>query len=185
MTTDPAPFAPLPALRSLGDLADALPVIIIDTREQTPLAPTRLPYVRAGLTTGDYSVQGLQHQFAVERKSIADLVACCKSGTKAAEGERERFERELARLSAYCVPGRFGALLIIGTIGDIEAGAYRSEIAPKAVIASLWSWRMRYGVQTVFRGSPAAGALWLEDCAWWYARAVTEQANELKRGVKQ
>ena len=184
MTTDPAPFAPLPALRSLGDLADALPVVVIDTREQTPLAPTRLPFVRAGLTTGDYSVQGLEGQFAVERKSIPDLVACCKSGTKAAEGERERFERELQRLSAYCVPGRFGALLIIGTPAEIDAGAYRSEISPKAVWGSLKSWRMRYGIERVFCGSPAAGALWLEDCAWWYARTVTEQANELKRGVK-
>jgi len=177
-------FQPLPALRALGELADRMPVIVIDTREQTPLAPTRLPCVRAGLTTGDYSVRGLENSFAVERKSIPDLVACCKSGSKAAEGERERFERELARLSAYCVPGRFGALLIIGTIGDIESGAYRSNIEPRAVLNSLWAWRMRYGVQTVFRGSPAAAALWLEDCAWWYARAVVEQANDLERGTR-
>ena len=46
----------LPALRSLGDLADNSPVIVCDTREQEPLVFTRFTSVRGTLQTGDYSI---------------------------------------------------------------------------------------------------------------------------------
>jgi hypothetical protein len=39
----------LPAFRSLGELADRAPVIVIDTREQEPLAFERLTSVRGTL----------------------------------------------------------------------------------------------------------------------------------------
>lgn len=51
-----------------------LPQIIIDTREQTPLPFTNLPTETSTLYTGDYSVKGLEETFAIERKTIADLV---------------------------------------------------------------------------------------------------------------
>ena len=41
----------LPALKGLGDLADARPTIIVDSREQAPLVFTRLPSVTGTLTT--------------------------------------------------------------------------------------------------------------------------------------
>jgi hypothetical protein len=41
----------LPALRSLGELADRAPVIVIDTQEQEPLAFERLASVRGTLQT--------------------------------------------------------------------------------------------------------------------------------------
>jgi hypothetical protein len=49
----------LTALRSLGSLADAEPIVIIDTREQDPLPFSRLKSQTSTLTTGDYSVAGL------------------------------------------------------------------------------------------------------------------------------
>ena len=67
----------LPALRSLGELADRAPVIVVDTREQEPLVFERLTSVRGTLKTGDYSVAGLQDLFSIERKTVADLVGCC------------------------------------------------------------------------------------------------------------
>ena len=63
--------ATLPALRSLGRLADLRPVIVADSREQEPLTFTRLQSVRGTLYSGDYSVQGLESKFAVERKSLS------------------------------------------------------------------------------------------------------------------
>jgi len=93
----------LPALRSLGDLADQAPVIIIDSREQTPLQFTRLEARVATLPSGDYSIAGLEELFAVERKSIPDLVACCTGQN------RERFERELHRLQARFLEGLHSA----------------------------------------------------------------------------
>ncbi|HEY0791359.1 MAG TPA: hypothetical protein VGD78_09885 [Chthoniobacterales bacterium] len=55
----------LTALRNLGNLADAHPVIIVGTREQDPLAFARLPWRPGMLPTGDYSVGGLEEKMNV------------------------------------------------------------------------------------------------------------------------
>ncbi|HEX7859129.1 MAG TPA: ERCC4 domain-containing protein [Verrucomicrobiae bacterium] len=113
------------------------PTIIIDTREQQPLNFRTLPSRRGTLQTGDYSVAGAEELFAVERKSIADLVGCCSGENRA------RFERELHRLRGY----RFKRLLIVGTETNLTAANYRSAINPSAVMGSLRAW----GVDTTFR----------------------------------
>ena len=83
--------------------------------------------MRGTLYTGDYSILGLEELIAIERKSIADLVACCMGEN------RERFERELHRLRGF----RFKRLLILGSRGEIELQRYYSRIAPKAVAGHL------------------------------------------------
>jgi ERCC4-type nuclease len=87
--------ARLPALRTLGDLADAQPVVVYDSREQSPLIFTHLESIRGTLQTGDYSILGLEQLFSIERKSIDDLVCCCMGEN------RERFERELHRIRGF------------------------------------------------------------------------------------
>jgi len=52
-------------------LSDLKPTIIVDSREQEPLPLSRLQAVRGTLTTGDYSVVGLEQLFSIERKSIS------------------------------------------------------------------------------------------------------------------
>jgi ERCC4-type nuclease len=99
------------------------PTIVIDTREQTPLTFANLPSERGTLQSGDYSARGLEELFAVERKSIADLVACCTV-------ERERFERELHRLRGF----RFARLLIVGCEAEITTHRYRGNTSPKSVL---------------------------------------------------
>jgi DNA excision repair protein ERCC-4 len=162
-----------PALRGLSDLAAMRPAVIIDTREQDPLPIRRLPVIRAGLQSGDYSAAGLQDLFAVERKSLPDLVACCMGEN------RDRFERELHRLRGF----RFKRLLIIGKREEIEAGAYRSAIRPAAVLHSLAAWECRYDVPPVFAPSPEAGAALVEGWVWWYCREAVEALNGLYRGL--
>jgi ERCC4-type nuclease len=125
--------AELPALRGLGKLADLLPVIAIDTREQAALKFTRLHSVEQTLSTGDYSICGLEDSFAVERKSVFDLTNCCLSSN------RDRFERVLHRLRAY----RFKRLLVVGSREDIIEGRYYWRIAPKAVLATLGAFEVR------------------------------------------
>lgn len=161
----------LPALRHLGDLADMRPCIIIDTREQAPLPIARLPVVRGTLATGDYSVNGLQELFAVERKTIPDLVACCVGDN------RDRFERELHRLRGF----RFKRLLIVGTRTDIEAGRYRSRINPRSVLHSLSAWECRYDLPAVFMPTAEAAARQVESWAFWFAREHVEAVNGLLR----
>ncbi len=90
----------MPALRGLKDLADLRPTLIVDSREQIPLAFMRFTAIKGA---GDYSIRGLEHQFAIERKSVDDFANCCIGGN------RERFERELHRLRGY----QFKRLLIM------------------------------------------------------------------------
>jgi ERCC4-type nuclease len=171
MTNAPQELPALPALRCLGALADVRPTIVVDTREQDPLTFARLASERAALQTGDYSFRGGEDLFAVERKSIPDLVSCCVGES------RERFFRELHRLRGF----RFKRLLIIGTHGDIEAGAYRSSITPRAVLATIACIEARFDVPAVFAATPDDGGRQIERWAYWFARELVEVTNTLAR----
>jgi DNA excision repair protein ERCC-4 len=162
-----------PALRSLGDLADYAPRILIDTREQTPLVFSRLESVIGTLATGDYSVIGLQELFAIERKSIDDLVGCCMGEN------RLRFERELHRLRGF----RFKRLLVVGSRGEIEVQRYHSRISPKSVLGSLAAWECRFDLPVVFAPTPTEAADQIERWAWYFAREVVEATNNLWRAA--
>jgi ERCC4-type nuclease len=162
----------LPALRSLGKLADLRPVIAIDTREQEPLKFTRLQAVERALFSGDYSILSLEHLFSIERKSIDDLVSCCLSSN------RDRFEHELHRLRGF----RFKRLLVIGSHEDISAGLYRSRIAPRAVLATLAAFEIRYDIPILFAETPEIAAQMIERYAFYFSREVVENANDLLRG---
>lgn len=102
---------------------------IIDTREQTPLDLAPLRTIPGTLTTGDYSIRGLESVVAIERKSLSDLLGCIG-------GERERFEREVQRLLAYPVR----ALVVESSWSEIEQGEWRSKITPAAATGSLLGW---------------------------------------------
>lgn len=123
--------------------------ITIDTREQTPWSfPASVAAVRGTLATGDYSIQGLEHLAAIERKELGDLVGCCTHG-------RERFEAELHRLQSY----KCRAVIVEASMADILAHAYRSQCHPSAVIGSCAAWTQRYAVPFIWAGNAAAAAV--------------------------
>ncbi len=105
---------------------------IVDTREQLPLNLDPLQVTEDTLTTGDYSLVGLEHLIAIERKSLPDLIGCCGR-------ERERFERELQRLQAYPT----ACLVIESSWAEIDRGQWRSKIKVATVRNSLISWTSR------------------------------------------
>jgi ERCC4-type nuclease len=142
-------------------LCGGYPRIIIDTREQTPLTFATFPTVVGTLPLGDYSIVGGENEFAIERKSIADLCSCVT-------GERERFERELTRMRGH----QFSALVIVGTQAEIAAHNYRSAVEPAAVLASLMSWAVRFRCGPYFFATPAEAAAQIETWAWYYAHRV-------------
>jgi ERCC4-type nuclease len=118
--------------------ADA-PVVVIDTREQNPLGFT-LPTERGTLTTGDYSIRGLEMFVAVERKSADDLVGSLKGQN------RERFERELSRgrgLDYFC-------LVVESDLRTLAAGQYCSNMTPASVVQSLLAFSVRYNLPIFF-----------------------------------
>lgn len=143
------------------------PTIITDTREQTPLVFKHFPTVTATLKTGDYSVSTFEDRFTVERKSIADLVGSVTH-------ERDRFERELARMRVY----DFKRLLIVGTLADIEAHRYRSQATPKAVIASVTAFEIRYQLPVCFCPTAEDAAVQIERWAWYFCREAAKQASD-------
>jgi DNA excision repair protein ERCC-4 len=146
------------------------PTLLIDTREQTPLSFARLSSEVCGLPTGDYSIKGFENHFAIERKSIADLVACCCGSN------RERFEAELVRLRGY----EFRRLLICGAQSEITTHRYRSNIQPRAVWASLQCFEIRYSLPFVFAVTPEAAASRLEQWACWFWREQLKALEALK-----
>ena len=144
--------------------------VLIDKREQdTERARKRyeafsVPYNRATLDYGDYTynvvidgeklhrsdmrVNGL---CVVERKqNLDELAACFTRG-------RERFEREFQRAGDY--NAKVYLLVENASLDLLMAGQYRSKFRPKAFLASLMAFEVRYNITTLFCESKNSGAL--------------------------
>lgn len=126
--------------------------VIIDTREQSPYsfqtfkADARhkshtglakdlyIPVEVATLQTADYSIKGFESEIAIERKSLTDLFGTLGSG-------RDRFERELQRLSEFQV-----AHIVIEA--DWRTILYsppeRTKLSPKSVFRSINAWEQEF-----------------------------------------
>lgn len=170
MTTNAPDLPALRVPRRPFRPAELRPTVVVDTREQDPLPISRLPSVRGTLTSGDYSVLGLEDLFAVERKSVADLVACCVGDN------RDRLSRELHRLRGC----RFARLLVVGTREQIERADYRSRIVPSAVLHSLAAWEARF-IPVVFSDTPEDAARLVESWAYWFSREVLLATSALAK----
>jgi ERCC4-type nuclease len=145
--------------------------VVIDTREQVPFTFGGYACeVQAGtLTTGDYSLAGLEYRVAVERKSLDDLMGCLVG-----DG-RERFERELARargLDAFCV-------VVEASFQDMAEGRYRSRMKPHAALQSILAFQVRHGCQFVWAGT-RAGA---EYATFHFLRHYLREAQERLKAV--
>lgn len=128
-------------------------VVIADTREQEPfvLTPTRITTVRRALAAGDYSVVGLEERVAVERKTIEDLV-------KTVVLDRERFERELAKLATYDA----ACVVVEGGLRDILDGNYRSGIHPNSVFGAVMAIIVDHRIPVFFCGDRQAARTFTE-----------------------
>ena len=161
-------------------------VVLVDSREQapwqfhnintdTPGKPSKPLVVRsriATLRTGDYSIEkahaaaqghpGTPHACAIERKSLADLWGTLGAG-------RERFERELQRLSQLdraVVIVEAGWPDILGSAPGHPAEL--SRLTRKAVLHSIIAWQIEYPqIQWILAGNRAIA----ERIAWrWLFR---------------
>ncbi len=127
-----------------------LPSIIIDTREQTPLIFRGYEIKREGLKTGDYSIDGYQDKFVVERKSKSDAYACVGR-------ERERFEACLERLA------KFDCSLIVIECSQREFADNPppGRVDPAMAVGSYISWMVKHRIHLQ----------WCDD-RWYSARTV-------------
>ena len=115
--------------------------IVRDSREQAPFAFSGLPVeVSVGaLEAGDYSVRGFERSVAVERKALQDLVGCLS-------GERDRFERELARLRGYDA----AAVVVEAPAVALRTGRYLGRLDSGAAWQSVLAFSMRYRMPFIF-----------------------------------
>ena len=140
------------------------PTIIIDSREQRAWKFENLPSESGTLGTGDYSIGGLTHLIAVERKSLPDLLACVGR-------ERDRFKRELQRLRGY----RFRCLVVEANYADLERGEWRSKIQPASILGSLAAWMAQFGLPVMLVGTHQAGAEFCERYLYQAARCIAAE----------
>jgi len=115
---------------------------IRDNREQVERDLRPLKTVRGTLTTGDFSLVGMQDIVSVERKSEADLL-------RVIGRDRQRFDREIMRLLAY----PYRCLIIESTWEKMRLGHWKSKVTPAAAEASLISWSSR-GLPILMADSP-------------------------------
>lgn len=146
---------------------ELMPRLIVDTREQRPLVFRHLEATIGTLQSGDYSVAGLEEDFAVERKSVPDLVG---SVTR----DRDRFARELHRLRGF----RWKYLLIVGTEMELASLAAQGRVKnPLQVKNSVLAFSARYGLSAVWVDNPDAAAHVVESWAFMAYREAKRQAG--------
>jgi ERCC4-type nuclease len=125
--------------------------IIIDTREQQPWTFDNHITANQKLDTGDYSIQGLEHLLAIERKkSVAEI---------ANNISEKRFVDVLERLSK--IPYKF--ILLEFSLDDIYNFPIGSDIPkklwpklkinPKYLLKYLTEIQINYGIHLVYCGS--------------------------------
>ncbi len=156
-----------------AELRPEMITAVVDTREQIPLDLAPLQTTLGTLATGDYSVVGLEHVVAIERKSLPDFLSCV--GT-----ERQRFDREVMRLLAYPVR----CLAIEATWQDIEAGEWRSKVTPQAAIGSLLGW-IAMGLPVILTGDHQRAGRYVSRLLFTSARRRWREGRALIKGIEQ
>jgi ERCC4-type nuclease len=149
--------------------------IIVDSREQSPYSfkgfkcdaakkgrPLLVCTEVAGLKSGDYSLKGFEDRIAVERKSLQDFYGTLGQG-------RERFERELVRLSvmdfAAVVVEADWPTILSRTCGDCGGVGAVIEVT-QSLVLTLTGHALRL-----------CGA----DCVYQLARRVMKEQRDLRK----
>ncbi len=145
------------------------PVIMIDQREKLPWkfdSPTE----SALLQTADYSIRGLEHRIAIERKSLDDLLGCVGRN-------RERFTRELERLQGI----QCRCVVVESSLEDIRAGSWRPQITPAQTVGSIASWMAKFNVCFFLAGNRDLAARFAER---FLVNAARTLASEYEAAVE-
>jgi len=132
-------------------------VLISDTREQRPLftrLPSGLVIKSIALKDGDYSIQGFEDKFAIERKGISDLVSYCAS-------ERTRTIQKMERFKDF----DFVGLVIEARESDLLKPFEFSKVSPEAIRQTLVSFEIRSGVHIYYSSSRESIGRWVLDRA--------------------
>lgn len=153
-------------------------IYVVDSREQpTQALEKRLeylqPYTRETLNAGDYTAKTLLPDgtwfylpVAVERKmSLTEIAGnFCR--------ERERFTNEFNR--AREAETRLYLLIEQASWESAYAGAYRSQMKPHSLVASLLTWCARYQSPIFMCNRPETGGKLIRDILHYEMREALE-----------
>lgn len=152
---------------------------ITDSREQSPWFT--VDSIRKKLDFGDYSFQvgdvSYESEFAIERKSMADLVGTLTGG-------HERFRRELERAQS----ARFFAVIVEGTYEDLLAqkwtGARYTKMKGYQIAAIVDTLRVKYGMHFYFTKDRRGAKTLMRNLAnaYWKVREAERKQLEKLRG---
>ncbi len=164
--------------------------ILRDTREQRPLDFSPFPDVTEEVATlwpGDYTIKGFEKSFAVERKSVSDLIGTLKGGYVGRSSirryesrfdlELEEFERHYNRVFLLIEPDETSIIRRCG--GDAPCDAwtqvanhwYQSAIEPTKVFRFVESLEATYGLHPYFAQSREDAAAKIVSAARFYVAA--------------
>ncbi len=157
-------------------------IYCVDTREQpTQALEKRLeylqPYERETLVAGDYTAKTLLPDgtwfyvpVAIERKmSLTEIAGnFCR--------ERERFTNEFNR--ARDAEIRLCLLIEQASWEGAYAGAYRSQMRPQSLIASLLTWFARYDTPIFMCNRPETGGKLIRDILKYEMREALDRMVE-------
>lgn len=120
--------------------------IVVDTREQVPwtFEGQGVTTSRAKLPAGDYSVLGLEHRVAIERKSLDDFVGTVLR-------ERNRFYIELEHLRSF----DFRAVIVEASVREIASGNYKSSVKPNVLLGFIGEITVAQSVPVYLGGTRA------------------------------
>ena len=145
-------------------------MVLVDTREQQPFAlcanhPNWIGGERrVALKTGDYTAEGMEGLLALERKNLADLVACTVT-------YRKRFLASCERLAKF----RWKAILLEASYEDIKRGwdefGIPSEVHPNAVCGTLDAIEAKLGIPIIYTSTHRELAT--ERAASWLSKHFT------------
>ena len=147
------------------------PIVIVDTREQTPFSFVRFPNwiaeeKRKALRVGDYTVEGMEKLLILERKTLTDLITTVMQN-------RVRFFDMCEKMTKF----RWRALIVEASYEDVKT-VYGEELNtrahPNAVSGSLDALEAKFGIPVIYtsRNRPLAeekAASWLsKHFTYWY-----------------
>jgi DNA excision repair protein ERCC-4 len=147
--------------------------IVTDSREQNKLFSDCIK----GLKTGDYSIEGYEDTFAIERKSLMDLFGTLGKG-------HDRFKKELERAKEL----DYFAILVVGTYTQMKSkkfpGAYHSGMKGFVIAQSLFTIHIKYGIPIFFAQDEKEGRELIKELSKAYVKWKLNQVPSCHEGLQ-
>jgi DNA excision repair protein ERCC-4 len=120
------------------------PTVVIDSQEHKGYTFERFTNwfsgtIRKRLAVGDYTLQGMEEEMAIERKTLPDLVNSIIQ-------DRKDFIEKCEKLSIF----RKKCLVIEGSLSSIKTPYEDSQAHPNAVLGSLIAAQERWEIPVYF-----------------------------------